>query len=383
MKLEATAWVEVDLEAIRHNYREVQRFVGPDVAVMAVIKTNAYGHGLELVARALRDEAPWFGVSTVEEGIRARAAAPETPILVFQPCGPWNAALLVANNLTATVDSEEGAKALAEAGRAAGRVPEGHVKLDTGMGRFGFQGTPGAAVLRRADINITGVFTHLATAGEPGHASAAQLAGFDKVLAAGQNERSHPVTAHALNSAGALRFPSAARQMVRIGTLLYGQYPSRNVPRPLDLKPTWSYKTRIVSVRRIAKGQTVGYGAEWTAKRESVIATIPVGYYDGLTVEPLSVWRRQGGVKGFLKRLRGQNRVNIRTARGPAPIVGRVAAQSAMLDVTDLPGAAVGDIVEVPARRVMVGEHIPRVPVHHVDLSAKTAVNVDMTARLD
>jgi len=399
----STAWVEVNTKAIRHNYREIQRFVGAEVAVMAVIKTNAYGHGLELVARALKDEAAWFGVSTAEEGIRARAAAPDTPILVFQPVGPWNAAHLVANNLTATVDSEDGAKALAEAGRGAGRVPEAHLKLDTGMSRFGVvfgirrrDEDALARIMAVPGLRWTGMYTHLATAT---NGARDPLANFASGLFSGPSTGiqflqrksgsledpgkysvawQEPLVAsarwfHALNSAGLLslldRHPNVFRgvgvirpwNMVRVGTLLYGQYPASHLPRPLDLKPTWAYKTRIVSLRTIPAGRAVGYGAEWTARRETVLATIPVGYYDGLTVEPLSVWRRQGGLAGIIKRLRGRNRVNIRTERGPAPVVGRVAAQSAMLDVTDLPGIAVGDVVEVPARRVLVGEHVPRV----------------------
>lgn len=362
----STAWVEVDTDAIRHNYREIQRFVGPDVAVMAVIKTNAYGHGLHLVARALADEAAWFGVSTLEEGLHARAAAPNTPILVFHPCGPWNAALLVANGLTATVDSEIGARALAAAGRAVGREPAAHLKLDTGMSRFGTWASDAAAVTGLTSIpgiQWTGVYTHIATAGDADVSAArTQLAAFAGAI----GRDGAPPLRHALNSSGLLRFPEARYAMVRAGTLLYGQYPSRNVPRPLDLKPTWAYKTRIISLRRIPAGRAVGYGAEWRPRRESIIATIPVGYNDGLTVEPLSVWRRSGGIAGVVKRLRGRNRVQIYMAHGAAPIVGRVAAQSAMLDVTDMPGVAVGDIVDVPARRVLVGEHIPRVPVEAV-----------------
>jgi alanine racemase len=364
METAPTAWVEVDTAAIRHNYREIRRLVGPDVAVMAVIKTNAYGHGLELVAKALAGEAAWFGVSTVEEGIRARAAAPETPILVFQPCAPWNVDALVANGLTATVDSEPGADALAEAGQRLGRLPEAHLKIDTGMRRFGFPGGPSESALRRDELAFIGVYTHLATAGDARpEAARAQIAAFDAATDFLQRQGLLPPVRHVLNSAGTLRFPDARHEMVRVGTSLYGQYPSRHVPRTLDLHATWSFQTRIVSLRRVPAGGRVGYGGEWTARRESVIATIPVGYYDGLTVEPLSVWKRQSGIGGVIKSLRGQKRVNIVTPRGNAPIVGRVAAQSAMLDVTALSDVSVGDVVEVPARRVLVGEHIPRVEV--------------------
>ncbi|HEY3265685.1 MAG TPA: alanine racemase [Armatimonadota bacterium] len=382
-----TAWVEVDLNAIRHNYRAVREFAS--VPVMAVLKTNAYGHGLELAAGALKGEADWFGVSTLEEGIRVRAVDPDTPTLVFHPVGAWNAAGIVERGLTASVDSEAGALALAEAGRAAGVTPAAHLKIDAGMARFGVD--PGdeetiSRIVSAPGIRWDGMYTHLATSAEkkPGlkgdlcrtqflvmarlvstmatdPSAVASVANAPSWL--GPLAEAGPRWIHAFNSAGILRFREDIRHysLVRCGTLLYGQYPSAYVPKALDLRPTWSYKARIVSIRRIRAGATVGYGAEWRARRESSIATIPVGYYDGFTVEPLSVWARRGGLKGLAKRLMGKDRLTVKTALGPAPVVGRVAAQSAMLDVTDLPGIQVGDVVEMPARRVLVGEHIPRV----------------------
>lgn len=398
-----SAWVEVDLAAIRHNYRELKRFTGPEVAVMAVIKANAYGHGLERVAEALREEADWFGVSTVEEGIRARAAAPDARILVFHPANVWNAGALVAHRLTATLDSVTGAEALAEAGRRTGVEPEAHLKLDmgvvSGMARFGVGWRDEDTLHRVAcvpGIRWTGMYTHLATAsnGPRDKRALAAFHGFGVLCHTlhraarcpddpgdADLERPWPLGAtafysaaewrHALNSSGTLEFLSTDNEsppgygqkntnLVRVGTLLYGQYPSRHAPRALDLRPTWTFKARIVSLRRLPSGAPVGYGSEWYARRDSLIATIPVGYADGFTVEPRSVWRRQGGLKGVVRRLRGQDAVTVKTPHGRARVVGRVASQSAMLDVTGLAGVAVGDIVEIPARRVLVGDHIPR-----------------------
>jgi alanine racemase len=363
-----TAWVEVDLEAVRHNCREVKRFAGGDIAVMAVLKTNAYGHGLELVARALEGEAGWFGVSTVEEGLRVRQAGLRTPTLVFHPCSPWNASLLVGNDLTASVGSASDADALAAAGPAAGKAPAAHLKIDTGMARFGVPARDAetiAALLNRSDIRWDGVYTHLATALERDTGAAqAQLEAFQNALKVLPETGQPPRWVHALNSAGLLRFPLPPCNMVRAGTLLFGQYPTPHGPRPLDLRPTWRFRTRIVALRQVAAGASVGYASEWRASRPSVIATIPVGYADGFTVEPRSVWQRSGGWRGLARRITRKDVVTVQTPRGSAPVVGRVAAQSAMLDVTELPGISVGDVVEVRARRVLVGEHIPRLPVN-------------------
>jgi alanine racemase len=359
-----TAWVAVDTGAIRDNYRLIKEHVGADVSVMAVVKTNAYGHGIALVAKALEHEADMFGVSTPEEGAAIREAGVATPVLVFHPAAPWNAEMLVANDLVATVESAESADALAAAGAAAGRIPRAHIKVDTGMSRFGLSSKSlMKTIAARQDIRVEGLYSHLATAATDDEAGCrSQMKRFAGALEAWAEDLPRPPFVHLLNSAGLLRFAEARYTMVRAGTLLFGQYPSPSLPKPLDLKPTWAFRTRIVAVRNIKAGASVGYGAEWTAKRPSRIATIPVGYADGFTVQPLSVWQRQGGLKGLAKRISGGNGPSVTTPYGEAPVVGRVAAQSAMLDVTDLPGIQVGDIVDVPCRRVMVGSHIARVP---------------------
>lgn len=359
------AWVEVDSNAIRHNFRQVKAHVGPDTEVMAVIKTNGYGHGLELVAHALANETEWFGVSTVEEGIRARSAAPDSRILVFHPCGAWNAEALVEHDLIATVDTKSGADALAEAGRHLGKLPSAHLKIDSGMSRFGVR-TDDTLTIRETGemegIHWDGIYTHPSLAATRGNGALAQLNRFAFALDQSRRAGFEPLSVHALNSAGILRYPEHRFSLVRCGTLLYGQYPA-NTPHALNLSPTWTLKARIISLRDISTGIAVGYGGEWIARRRSRIATIGVGYADGPTLLPKSAWERNGGIRAALKRILGKDRIYVHTRLGRAPVVGRVAAQSMMLDITDLPGTALGDIVEIPSRRVFVGEHIPRIEV--------------------
>lgn len=365
METQPTAWVEVDTDAIRHNFRAVRKHVGTDTSVMAAIKTNGYGHGLELIALALYDETEWFGVSTVEEGIRARAAAPGSRILVFHPCGPWNAEALVEHNLIATVDSVSGGAALADVGRRLGKLPMAHLKVDSGMSRFGVRSEELLTIREIGaieGIEWDGIYTHPSLAATRGNGAQEQLNRFDRAHSMLHNSGFVPPNPHALNSAGILRFTEFRYGLVRCGTLLYGQYPP-NVPHSLDLKPTWALKARIISMREIPPGTSVGYGGEWVSRRPSRIATIPIGYADGPTLLPRSAWEHQGGVRSALKRILGRDRLTVKTPMGHAPVVGRVAAQSMMLDVTDLPGVALGDIVDVPSRRVMVGEHITRLAV--------------------
>lgn len=363
----ATAWVEVDTDAILHNYREIKRFVGPEVGVMAVVKTNAYGHGLELVANTLKHEADWFGVSTVEEAARLRSAAPTTPTLVFQPLRADTLDSLAEMDLTGTIDGQDGADAMGVAAKAGRPIPEAHLKVDTGMSRYGIPWWDALAfyqsIAGNPGIRITGVYTHLATAPNPNTAAAQeQLRRFADLTRDFGPHGTRLEVFHALNSAGILRFSNHRYSMVRVGTLLYGQYPP-NVPHLLDLKPTWALKTRIVSVRPVLAGTSAGYGAEWTAKRPGRIATLPIGYADGPTLLPRSVWERESGVRALVKKLLGRDRMMVQTPHGPAPVIGRVASQSMMLDITDLPDVQLGDIVQVPSRRLLVGEHILRIAV--------------------
>ena len=347
-------WVDVNRAALRSNFDEVQRFVGPMVKVCAVVKGNAYGHGTVEAARTFADAgAEMVAVTRIGEAEAIREAGISTPILVLAPILPDDASRAVALGLECAVDSFDLAAILNQAGPC--RI---HLKIDTGMGRLGVSATEAKALVERIstlpNVEITGVFSHLARGNEPDSAlTVAQISTFQRV-AGGM-----PGLRHLLNSAGTLRNPDAHFDMVRVGTLLYGQYPSQSVPKKLSLCPTWSLKARVISVRHLPGGHPIGYGAEYITKRASVVAVLPVGFADGFGLVPEGPIYRQSPLTFLLKRAKCQPTVEIRGQK--APVLGRVSMQLISVDVTDIPGVEVGDVATIPALRLATSPTIPRV----------------------
>jgi len=318
--------VEIDLAAIVANAHEVRRVVG--TAVYAVVKADAYGHGSVEVAKALAaaGAVDGFCTSLVEEGVALRDAGIAAPILVMGPSLVGGEDEMVAAKLTPVISSHEELVALAYIARGRG-VIEAHLKIDTGMGRLGIaiERAPELAVeASRSGIAIVGLMTHFACAdsddpADPDSMTRLQLARFAEVeravIAAGAPLR----VRHAANSAAALLFPESRFDFVRTGIAIYGN-------------GHWAERghmgmrlvTAIAQLRRIAKGDSVGYGATWTAARESKLAILPCGYADGL---PRSA--------------SGRAEVAIRGKR--VPLVGRISMDIAVADVTDVPDAQVAD----------------------------------------
>jgi alanine racemase len=366
MEYEQGAWVEVDLAAIRHNVEQVRSRVGDDVRIMAVVKADAYGHGAVETSKAMLDAgADALAVTRLEEAARLRHAEISAPILVFDSIQPGAAAEAVALGVDATVCTRELASALGSAARAAHKTINVHLKIDTGMGRLGVLPRDVVALTREIaateGIAMVGTYTHFATAAEKDLTLAKQqLANFNDALLAIRKAFLDPGIVHAANSAAILRLPESHFDMVRPGTILYGQYPSRYVPQLLDLRNTWRLKARISFVKTVPAGHQVGYGAEFKTKRDSRIAVIPLGWADGLTLAPESVARR-----GILRLIMARVlrvpplRVTVRGRR--VPVVGRIAMQMCSVDVTRVPDASVGDEVVIPARRVTTNPLLPRV----------------------
>lgn len=336
---ERPTWVEIDLEAIGHNVARVKEIVGPAVEVMAVLKADAYGHGAVRVAQtAVLHGATQIATATLSEAIAIRRAGLDVPILILGYTPPWQAAEIVEYGLRATVFSREVARHLARAAvlRGAPPVPV-HVKIDTGMARLGIRPDSAPDFLRELaempGITIEGIFTHFATADDPDPGYALeQLGRFEALLAeltgAGWTFR----YIHAANSAATLRLPESRFNLVRPGIVLYGLDPSPDVPCPPDFRPALTFKTRVAQTRRLAPGDTVSYGATWQAERESIIATLPVGYGDGFRRAPRT-WES----------------VLVRGAW--APIVGRVCMDMTMVDVTEIAGVKAGDEVILIGRQ--------------------------------
>jgi alanine racemase len=319
--------VEIDLAALVANAHEVRRVVG--TAVYAVVKADAYGHGAVEVAKALAAAraVDGFCTSLVEEGVALRDAGVAEPILVMGPSLVGGEDEMVAAKLTPVISSHEELVALAYVARQQPAPIQAHLKVDTGMGRLGLpmERAPELAVeASRNGIAIVGLMTHFANAdtddpADPGSMTRLQLARFAEVeravIAAGA-----PVhVRHAANSAAALLFPESRFDFVRTGIAIYGNghWAERG-------HMAMRLVTAIAQLRRIAKGDSVGYGATWTASRESRLAILPCGYADGL---PRSA--------------SGHAEVAIRGKR--VPLVGRISMDIAVADVTDVPDAQVAD----------------------------------------
>lgn len=314
-------WVEVDLEAIRQNVTAL-RSRAPHSRFMAVVKADGYGHGAVQVARAAMEAgAAWLGVATVEEGVDLRRAEIGAPTLIFGYIPPEQVNLVLMHGLRPAVFSLELARALDARGRALMRGATVHMKVDTGMGRVGVQPQEAVdfarALLALPHIELEGIFTHLATADEPENEYAAQqLAVFGSVLADLRGAGIKVPIRHTVNSAGLMLHPPGHYDLVRAGIAIYGLPPDPNVTWPVALKPALTWRTRVGHVKTVAPGHPISYGCTYRSGGPERIATLPVGYADGLS--------RQLSNKGEV--LIGGQR---------CPIVGRVCMDQTMVRVPD------------------------------------------------
>jgi alanine racemase len=319
---------QVDLGAIRRNLALMSRLVG-DAAVLAVIKADAYGHGAVPVARSLAGRCAALAVSLVEEGLELRAAGIAQPILVLGAFYDRCHGQVLDQQLTPVIYDAADLESFSLAAVARARVADVHLKVDTGMSRLGIAPGDLPAALDRAatlpGIRIAGLCTHLASADVPfARDTAAALTLFRGCVDLARAKGLGPIMVHAANSAAAVRFADARFDAVRPGLALFGAMPSAFVALP-GLEPALRFATRVMAVRRIPAGTAVSYGALWRAQRPSRIGTLPVGYADGY---PRHVRSAEVIVRG--------RRV---------PLVGAVCMDMMMVDLTDVPGAEVGDPV--------------------------------------
>ncbi|MDQ2799622.1 MAG: alanine racemase [Armatimonadota bacterium] len=360
------AWISVSRSALRHNFAAVQTLLAQGEEkpsqVIAVVKANAYGHGAGETARIFQEAgADFFAVTTPAEAMELRGAGIKGRILVFLPPLPEQNDTLLSADIDLTVCDSDGLNAIAETARVLGKTALVHLKVDSGMGRLG--ALPGEAVALARKIaetpplHFAGIYTHFAKALEKDEAATRkQFAVFQKVLADLESADISPGLRHCANSAALVRFPEMRLDAVRPGTVLYGQYPSASVPHVLDLHETWRMQARIIAVREVPAGSAIGYGGEYATRRQSKLAVLPIGYADGFTVAPASVGSGWHGIKNLLR----PSPITV-TVRGKrAPVLGRVAMQICTVDVTNIPGVTVGDIVTILARRITASARLPR-----------------------
>lgn len=321
---------EVNLEAIRHNVRQIRRAVSPATFIAAVVKANAYGHGAVKVSwAALAAGANGLGVAIPEEGAELREKGLTVPIWVLGLTLPEQARLLVDYNLVATVSTPEAAKALAEAARRKGRSAELMLKIDTGMSRVGVRPEQALAFLKnlRSDPNlkVRGVFTHLATADAADKTYAyRQLGSFSAAL----NQIGRAGLAldwiSAANSATIIDLSQGHFNLVRPGIILYGLAPSQEMRGDLNLQPAMQFKTRVVYMKEVPPGTKVGYGSTHITSRKTRLATLPVGYADG-----------------YSRHL--SNKASVLIGGRRCPVVGRVCMDQIMADLAPKADAKIGD----------------------------------------
>lgn len=315
---------EVDLSAIAFNLKGIRARVGPGIGIMAVVKANAYGHGMERVSTFVdQGLADCFGVAFPEEGLALRTAGIRKPIHVFTLPTASQAHLYTDHDLEATVSSTRDLALLdREAGRA-GKPVRIHLKVDTGMNRIGVKPAELEAVVaglaRSRRLELKGVFTHFATADEPRRDFLrTQIAGFQRSLEQLRSLGVEPDVVHCANSACILDMPETWYSMVRAGVMMYGYYPSKTTSESVPIRPALTWKTRVMLVKVIEPGETVSYGRRFAATRRTRIATLPVGYADG-----------------FTRLLTGKAHVLLRGKR--FPVAGSICMDQLMVDVGDEP----------------------------------------------
>ena len=327
----------VDLGAIRNNYRILADAVPKGVGVAAVIKADAYGHGLVEVAKAvLAEGAAFFAVALVEEGIRLREAGVTVPVLVMGAAMERAMEAALEHGLIQTVFDPHTVLRLEETARAMGRTAQIHIKLDTGMGRIGLQTLQEAKALQEAlgrcpHVKATGIYTHFADADNPsgeGGMNAFSKAQLERFLEM-KSCFDPGLLAHAANSAMSLLAPQACFGMVREGIALYGYPP---VKTELPFRHALRWESEVVHVKEVQPGSTISYGCTFTAQKGTRIATVAVGYGDG--------YHRAAS-----------NRAQMLVRGRRAPVVGRVCMDQTMIDVTGIEGVQAGDPVVLLGRQ--------------------------------
>lgn len=332
--------VEIDLAALRSNYRHIQTRVGGRVRVMAIVKSDAYGHGLLPVAQALAKEgAATFGVAEVDEGVQLRQAGIKGEIVVLLGGMADSFAEIIEFDLQPVVYDLDGLADLAAYAEQHDQSVGVHLKIDTGMGRLGIM--PGqldrylALLEKSAGVRLAGILSHFPRADEPDDRSQAsdQNQHFGEILAM-IRQRCGSSPAHMANSAAILNVAGSHYDMVRPGITLYGCYPfpEAKTRSNLQLKPVMSFKTRVIQVKEVPSGYGISYGHTYRTKRPTRLAVLPVGYDDG-----------------YLRRLSGRAEVLIAGTR--VPVLGRICMNACLADITDLGQVNAGDEVVLMGRQ--------------------------------
>ncbi|MBR5247283.1 MAG: alanine racemase [Clostridia bacterium] len=326
-------YAKINLDNIMKNIHTVREKFGDGVTVMGIVKANAYGHGAIPVAKAMEDAGVgFFGVAAIDEALELRQNGIDAPILILGQIFIQDYISAIENKITCTVADPDTAKRLSDAAKSIGRKADVHIKIDTGMGRIGFQADENGydevkSLFDLGGLNITGIFTHFACADMK-----------DKTFTENQKKKFLDFTdklnndgysipmRHMYNSASVLDLDGYSGEMVRCGIMAYGLYPSDEVNKETTLYPAFEFKSSISFVKNVKKGFTVSYGSTFVTDKDMKIATVPVGYADG-----------------YPRYLSDKGEVLVNGVR--CKIIGRICMDQFMIDASHMPDIKIGDTV--------------------------------------
>jgi alanine racemase len=318
----------IDLQAIRHNIRGIRAELSATTNLLAVVKTDGYGHGAVAVALAVQDMVSFYAVATGDEAISLRNGGVTKPVLILGYVHESYYEELMEKDIRPCCYSLETAKKMSAQAVALGKRMKVHLKVDTGMGRLGFQVNPqgieeAVAACRLPGLEMEGIFTHFATADETDKSGTErQIQRYDFFCSELNKQGITFPIYHVANSAAILDLPEQGRSMARVGIAMYGYYPSDEVRKDrVKLRPALSLKSQVIHIKWMEEGDTVSYGATYQVHGRRRIATVPIGYGDGY---PRSL----------------SNRGYVLICGKRAPICGRVCMDQMMVDITDIPEAS-------------------------------------------
>ena len=335
---------EIDLTAFRHNLQNLRKYLDPQTRIMAIVKADAYGHGAVSCARIAVESgaANYLGAGVIEEGIELRENGLNAPILILGSIFPDEAEDLVRHNLATILCTQPLAQALSKEAEKQDKTVSVHIKVDTGMNRLGISPENLPTLLDQVrnlkNLKIEAVSTHFSSADDEDlSVTQAQLEKFQTALTILQKEGVHTPIVHCANTSALFKFPESHFNMVRPGLILYGVLPSPSLRPVIDqgenpFQPVMQWKSQIILLKPIAKNQPVSYSGSFTTQRDSLIATLPIGYADGLH-----------------RMLSNKMDVLIRGRR--APQVGNICMDMILIDVTDIPDVQPGDEVVIFGRQ--------------------------------
>jgi len=354
-------WIEIDLGVVKNNVRAIKAALAPGVKLMAVVKADAYGHGaLEISKTALSNGADMLGTLTLEEAALLRSKGVRAPIAALAPAPVSDAKDFISLGVAPTADSLDFIKAL-DSKTPAGRNTHYHIDIDSGLKRWGVEPKAFPAFLRETlkfkKAVPTGISTHIAYVPDKNMIEAEEKLSSFRELGERAKKYYPGLKLHAANSSVLCDFPHWQLDMARIGNLLYGLYPSKiylkktQGPPIKGLERPWKFYARVISIKTVKKGESLGYASDYVSCKPMTIATVPAGYADGLTLEPSEKSIKISGGQAYWGVINGLE----------APFVGRAAIAHTLLDITGIPGVKTGAPVLLPIRRTAASVRIPRI----------------------